>query len=111
MKFKINKNTDTVDMRQKCLGLSVVALDCPCGDIYDDRGLHVQIRHNTTLITYDLASEVSSLIAAAPDLLEALENLLANLIDSGEYISEITGIPYDDVKQAIEAIKKAKGES
>jgi hypothetical protein len=71
----------------------------------------------TPLIAYVPSRDVSyneqkcnaNLIAAAPDLLEAVEDLYWNAEDRGETTDE-DGQEYDDWKAVRLAIKKAKGE-
>ena len=50
------------------------------------------------------------LIAAAPDLLEALESILMNMVDTDEYKHPETGEDFPDFVAGVNAIKKAKGE-
>ena len=50
------------------------------------------------------------LIAAAPDLLEALENLHANIAEYAR-INNLGGFDNQDMQQARAAIAKAKGEA
>lgn len=104
MKFKIYKNTDTTDIDNKSLGLSVKPLDVPSThSLNDNRGLHVQIRHNSNALTFDAANEVAALIAAAPEMLDALELCYLKL--------KAMDAPNDTVShKALAAIKKARGE-
>lgn len=47
--------------------------------------------------------------AAATDLLAALENLVSGLEDAEQDINDETGEELEDIKEAREAIRKAKG--
>lgn len=61
-------------------------------------------------ILYGVSDQDAKLIAAAPELLEALVNITNNLIDTEGDTHPDTGDQYEDVKQALDAIAKAKGE-
>jgi hypothetical protein len=106
--YKIYPNTDAVDIDSKCLGLSVILEND--SEVPNNRGLHVQIRHNRDRETFEIASHMSKLFASAPELLEALEHCVAYF---EKYKPQYCGLgddkecsPYND---AVEAIKKAKG--
>jgi hypothetical protein len=94
--FKIYNNTDNVDIDQKSLGLSVTYE--PMREVNDNRGLHVQIRHNNDKLTYELANQLRKLLTAAPDMLGALLVIRASLDQEsvGWHLAN-------------EAIKKVKG--
>lgn len=68
--FRLSRNTDTVDIDAKCIGIS--ADIGKVSDLNNNRGLKVQIRHNKDQATYDAANQLASLLVAAPDLLAAL---------------------------------------
>lgn len=83
--WKIMKNTDSVDIDQKCLGLSPRRDSIPqdvADYIHKNRGLHIQIRHNGDPQTFAQANDLLNLISAAPELLsiaEAYRNLLKTM--------------------------------
>lgn len=121
--LRIHQNTDTVDIDQKCLGLTTNIM----GPERDNRGLSIQIRHNRHPVAFRKANEISRLISTAPDLLSSLESVIFFLEDYLEdsrerdariaerdnckgYISAHTENIIRDIKAAKLAIKKAKGE-
>lgn len=77
-KYKIYKNTDSLDIQQKCIGLSIHSERDP--ELNTDRGLHVQIRHNENVFAFKAASEIAALFAASPRLLEALKNQMLTCV-------------------------------
>jgi hypothetical protein len=98
--WKITPNTDATDIDQKCIGLNVSRTDAPVSShVYNDRGLHIQIRHNRNALTFDLSNDLARLIAAAPEMLEALEMAVKTLTDL-EILIKVSN-----------AITKARGES
>ena len=78
MSLLIRNNTDGVDIREKCLGMDVFRTTIP-KDVQDhiriDRGLHIQIRHNSDPQAFAQAVSVTKLICAAPKMLTFLEKL------------------------------------
>lgn len=75
--MKLTQNTDTVDIDQKCLGISPIH----SGPETVNRGLHIQIRHNANRKTYEKAIEIQRQIVASSELYEAaliLEDLMLN---------------------------------
>jgi len=99
--WNINKNTDTVDIDDNSIGLDVRRLDTPNSThIYDDRGLHIQIKHNKNALTYDFSNHLADLIVAAPDLLEALEII----------VDECTDLSFEHLCLAKNALRKANQE-
>lgn len=105
MSIRITANTDSVDISHKSLGLDATRDTFPA-DIRDhiqrDRGLHIQIRHNQDPQTFAQARHLADLIAAAPDLLEALKLCLHD--DAGN-------LEPATVHKAMEAIAKAERRS
>jgi hypothetical protein len=105
IKYKFAPNTDTVDISQKCLGISPTndAIPSDVRDyIHSDRGLHIQIRHNGNKQAVEQAKAISRIICAAPEMLEALQNILE------AYVHENGG--YDDITDMVQtAIRKARG--
>lgn len=86
-KWKINHNTDSIDIDQKCIGLSPRRESIPSDvaeHIHSNRGLHIQIRHNEDAQTFAQANDLAKLIHAAPYMLEALELLADEIILQGE---------------------------
>ena len=113
MSFKITKNTDSIDVQQKCIGMNITRTTWPI-DVRDhlrtNRGLHLQIRHNGDKQTFGQANEVANLISAAPDMLEALELL------NGEVMLALLHLPKDSkvfesstIEKVAKALTKAKG--
>lgn len=96
--MKITKNTDAVDIDNHCLGLSCYIQGQP--ELNKARGLHVQIKHNADPETFRAASELSNLIATAPEMLAALENLEND---------DSSTMPESAWLLVKNAIKKAKG--
>ena len=80
VKFNIVNNTDSRDIDEKSLGLSVdTSMERVGNSIYNDRGLHVQIRHNKNKKTFERACQLAKLIAAAPAMFEALESVFKTM--------------------------------
>ena len=71
---RITNNTGTVDIDQHSIGLDVSYEELT--DLKNKRGLHIQIRHNRDKATFNEANNIARLIAAAPEMLAYLENLL-----------------------------------
>lgn len=67
------RNTDTVDIDARCLGISP-------SPAFEARGLHIQIRHNRTDL-FGFASEMQAVILRA----------LNQAIESGELVFPDTG--------------------
>lgn len=79
-RFTIYINTDTVDIDQKCVGLNVYLEGVPADikdHIHKNRGLHIQVRHNRDPQTFTQACDVAKLIAAAPEMLQALKTVVS----------------------------------
>lgn len=110
--WKINRNTDFVDIQQKCVGLSPRRNSIPvdvADHIHRDRGLHIQIKHNGDAQTFAHAYDLATLISAAPEMLQALEQMLERLegcVDKWESFEDHE-IEMDIYKRVI---AKAKGE-
>lgn len=83
MKFRISNNTDSVDIDQKCLGLRVSLDNDNTNLMYDNRGLHIQIRHNRDKNTFEAANQLTKLLTAAPEMLEVLRLAYAALTQVG----------------------------
>ncbi len=84
--FKIYSNTDTIDIDQKCLGLSVYLPSEPIelrDHIAKNRGLKIQIKHNRDDRTFSEATSLASLIKAAPKMKKVLEYILKEQLDNG----------------------------
>lgn len=62
MTIKAYKNTDSLDIQQKCLGISVFS---KTEGVNNSRGLHIQIRHNGDKATYKQAIEIQNIIEKA----------------------------------------------
>lgn len=104
LKFVINKNTDTVDIREKCLGLTTRIENMP--ELNNNRGLCIQIRHNKDKATFKAACQLEILLSAAPDLLDTLEfvkRVLYSRQDQDMGLKEA----FDKIEKALE---KAKGQ-
>jgi len=103
--FKLQQNTDAVDIDAKCLGISAWVDGDSQNLLNSNRGLHIQIRHNGNKETFDAATQLSRLISASPLMLEALEHVMA-VIDNGYQDNVVF-----DVIGLRAAIRKARGES
>lgn len=68
-------------------------------------------RYLTDSPNYIDADANAALIAAAPELYEALDFAQRALDDADLCVNEETGEEYDDVKKMRAALKKARGES
>lgn len=77
--FKLAKNTDSVDIDDKSLGISAYGE----GDLNNNRGLKIQIRHNGDKATFERANELSRLIFAGPEMLAVLKQLHAEILEQG----------------------------
>jgi hypothetical protein len=73
LKFRIQPNTDTVDIDAKCLGLSTWVPGDSTNELNSNRGLHIQIRHNRDKATFEAANQLSRLISMAPTMLSGLK--------------------------------------
>jgi hypothetical protein len=67
------------------------------------------VEHNDPIKPTDEDNANARLIISAPDLLQAAENLLASLDDTGESQDD-EGNDYHDIAPLRAAIRKAKGE-
>lgn len=72
LKFRIQNNTDTVDMKNECLGLSAWVIGDSVNTLNTKRGLHIQIRHNKNEETFSAAIKLQNLVASSPAMLNAL---------------------------------------
>lgn len=79
--MKLRPNTDSIDISQKCLGISPNYY----GPETDNRGLHIQIRHNGSKEAYNMALKIQKVICAAPELVTILEETLYKSLIYGEY--------------------------
>jgi hypothetical protein len=79
----------------------------------DDKDGAVEVMAGPECIAYIYRARRNNaaLIAAAPELLEALKNLCNCLEDSTDHCNPETGEPYGDYDYAMSIIKKAEGES
>lgn len=104
-RIRISKNTDGTDIDQECIGLDSWIEGDSTNKLNSNRGLHIQIRHNQDDDTFEASNRIAHLIAAAPDMFDALETLLAEI--------ESQGINGDQQNKTLilNALKKAKGES
>ena len=84
MKLSIQKNTDATDIDAACIGLDIDFASRATDTLElfrrvttrENRGLHLQIRHNRNPLGFEAACHAADLIAAAPDMLDALESAL-----------------------------------
>lgn len=104
--FKLSQNTDTVDIDQKCLGVSPIY----SGPETNNRGLHIQIRHNGDKATYEKAIEIQKLITAAPDLYEAIREALFFLQNVDPSSREYQSAKEYRIRLTKDALKRARGE-
>ena len=116
--WKITNETDSVDIDQKCLGISPWRPSIPSDvsdHIHKNRGLHIQIRHNGDKQTFAQANDRARLITSAPELLESLKELVSEIYQSGciEYMNEAS-VYADHFNQAVnraeDLIIKLKGD-
>lgn len=103
MNFRIQNNTDNRDIDAKSLGISAWVPGDSISDLNRDRGLHIQVRHGGHKDIYEAAIKLQRLITAAPDMLEALEDI-AN--DS----TAVSGLCERQVMMIRYAVQKAQGE-
>jgi hypothetical protein len=106
----VENNTDSIDIEDKCLGMDIL-IENVDKKVYYNRGLHVQIKTNRDKKTFEQAVKITHLFSAAPEMLNALEHVLAYF---EKYEPKYCGVnddrgcsPYNDV---LKAIVKAKGE-
>lgn len=98
--FRIQNNTDSVDIDQKCLGLSAWVEGDSVNLLNTNRGLHIQIRHNKNKETFDAACKLQNLLVAAPEMLSTLKTLMAilppsmtrDLIEVKALINKVEGV-------------------
>ena len=96
-------NTDTVDIRDKSLGIDSFCEDWNLSEqeaIMRDRGLHVQIRHNGDRLQLYQAIRLQKFICLAPKMLDALEDL-------EEFAASLTETP-EWIDKAMQVLKKAR---
>lgn len=108
-RIRIQKNTDTVDIEHKCLGLDIWIEGDSLNMLNSNRGLHTQIRHNGKKEVFDEACRVAQLIAAAPEMLEALNMLACEIEYRDKHNKPSNNYPHVAELYA-KAIRKAKGE-
>lgn len=75
LEFRIQENTDTVDIDAKCLGLNAWVVGDSVNLLNTNRGLSIQIRHNRDKETFEAANKLSQLVSAAPEMLRALNQI------------------------------------
>ena len=97
--FKLQKNTDGVDIDQKCLGISAWVIGDSTNELNTNRGLHIQVRHNRDKDTFKAASELVNLLACAPEMFELLTTIRDEFKDQGLSTADIDRV-----------LKKARGE-
>lgn len=103
--IKLTSNTDSIDIDQKSLGLDVTP-----NDYSDNRGLHIQIRHNGTKGTFNAAVHLKDHIVKAVNLHEELIAALTKLVDSNLNGKEQTRMSVEEFGKIYQLLKKAKGE-
>jgi hypothetical protein len=86
--YRIQKNTDTVDIDAQCIGLSAWQIEDSTNQLNSKRGLNIQIRHNNQKDVFEAASELANIIATAPQMLDFLNNLYIEMSQQGEYKDE-----------------------
>lgn len=106
--FRIQENTDNVDIDQKCLGLSVWVPGDSVNLLNDNRGLHVQIRHNQNKETFEAANQLSKLLKHSPDLLR-LARLVIETNPGTVYLNGSDGEMYAEFEALDQVIKKIEG--
>jgi hypothetical protein len=85
--------------------------------IYDENGCFIASANdpspapNHKADGFDIAHANARLIAAAPDLLEALDRLVWECDTNNGYDSNLEGSEHDAIEAARAAIAKAKGQS
>lgn len=102
--FRLQKNTDSVDIENNCIGVSAWVVGDSTSKLNTNRGLHIQIRHNKNKDQFEVASQLSNLISVAPEMFEELEYCLKYFKCSNDVVSE------DYIKAIEKVLKKAKGE-
>lgn len=103
-KFRIQPNTDSVDINSKCLGVDVWVPGDSLSLLNMNRGLHIQIRHNGDKNTFEVANELSRLICNAPQMLQILQGILQS--------APLVGLPLaleKDIQDAASMVSKLKG--
>ena len=107
--WKIIKNTDSVDIRESCLGLSPKKSSIPqdvADHIHSNRGLHIQIRHNKDPQTYAQACDLASLISCASEMLDVLDDIHTELVLQGDYLDEELFLRIDKIIKKARKVKK-----
>ena len=105
-RIRIQNNTDANDIYHRCLGLSCWIEGDSTNQLNTNRGLHIQIRHNKKSDVFVEANRVANLIAAAPDMLEALKRIIQS--------APLTGLPLaleKDIQSAINVINNIQKEN
>jgi hypothetical protein len=83
--FRIQNNTDAVDIEQKCLGIDVWVPGDSLSLLNTNRGLHTQIKHNGNKDTFNAACELQKLLSAAPEMLEFIRRIVTEQADLGDH--------------------------
>ena len=76
-KFRLQANTDTIDIESKCLGISAWVDGDSLNSLNVNRGLHIQIRHNKNEEVFKAANELAHLLSAAPEMYIALKQVIS----------------------------------
>jgi hypothetical protein len=94
VKFRIQRNTDNRDIEQECTGLDAWVPGDSVNRLKSNRGLHIQIRHNRDQETFETSVKLAQLIAAAPELLEAIGSFLKTTTvgDGGFKVTDASAI-------------------
>ena len=111
--IRMQYNTDSVDIDQKCSGVDCWVNGDSLSLLNTNRVLHIQIRHNKDKKTFECANKIANLISAAPDLLQALNEITRELSANYDQANEEDGQTEKErmrlIDQAENAIKKAEG--
>jgi hypothetical protein len=85
MKFKIQQNTDNLDITQKSLGLDAWVEGDSLNLLNTNRGLHIQIRHGGNKNVFEAANKLSQLLSMAPEMLEFIKDVVEEQESQEEY--------------------------